>query len=121
MSVSCGPSSAGSVSAGPVLSALERKRADAIAHLLTLRGGMAIEHSAEPMEFAMSMKAREHTAKEIDMAVTGLAMINGALARWRLGAYGFCVECGEPISAKRLAAVPEAARCLTCATAEVTR
>ena len=30
------------------------------------------------------------------------------------GSYGTCKECGRPIPAERLAAVPEAVRCLDC-------
>ncbi|MBI3664642.1 MAG: TraR/DksA family transcriptional regulator [Acidobacteria bacterium] len=37
-----------------------------------------------------------------------------ALARLEEGAYGRCEECGEPISPKRLAAVPWADLCVAC-------
>jgi RNA polymerase-binding transcription factor DksA len=30
------------------------------------------------------------------------------------GSYGICVNCGLPIASERLAAVPEAVRCLNC-------
>jgi DnaK suppressor protein len=30
------------------------------------------------------------------------------------GAYGVCESCGGPIGAERLAAVPEATRCIAC-------
>ena len=39
-----------------------------------------------------------------------------ALARLNEGEYGVCSECGEPISPKRLAAVPWAECCVTCQT-----
>lgn len=47
--------------------------------------------------------------------VMEIRMINAALARIADGSYGYCVACGEPISEKRLEAVPHAARCRNCA------
>ena len=48
----------------------------------------------------------------IDMKL--LREIGGALRRIENGAYGVCAECEEPISAKRLDAVPWARYCVTC-------
>ena len=43
-----------------------------------------------------------------------LREIAGALHRMDHDAYGVCMECEEPISAKRLDAVPWAKYCVTC-------
>ena len=43
------------------------------------------------------------------------AEIRKALQRISLGTYGICKKCGEPIDAKRLKALPTAARCIACA------
>src|SRR4029077_12888894 len=48
----------------------------------------------------------------IDMKL--LREISGALHRMETGHYGTCMECEEPISAKRLDAVPWARYCVTC-------
>jgi DnaK suppressor protein len=40
--------------------------------------------------------------------------INAALAKIESGEYGQCDECGQPIDAARLQAVPTAAFCLRC-------
>ncbi|MGH7595346.1 MAG: TraR/DksA family transcriptional regulator [bacterium] len=40
--------------------------------------------------------------------------INAALAKIESGEYGKCDECGQPIDAARLQAVPTAAFCLRC-------
>jgi len=48
----------------------------------------------------------------IDMKL--LREIAGALHRLDHDAYGVCMECEEPISAKRLDAVPWAKYCVTC-------
>lgn len=37
-----------------------------------------------------------------------------ALQRMRSGEYGYCVECGDEISAARLAAKPDVALCVDC-------
>ncbi|HXJ96572.1 MAG TPA: TraR/DksA family transcriptional regulator [Terriglobia bacterium] len=43
-----------------------------------------------------------------------LAEVTEALRRMDAGAYGCCVECGEPISVRRLSAMPWARLCLKC-------
>lgn len=43
-----------------------------------------------------------------------LAQVESALARLANGAYGDCVQCGEPIAERRLEAHPEAPFCLEC-------
>ena len=43
-----------------------------------------------------------------------LREISDALRRIDQGSYGICLECEEPISAKRLDAVPWARYCVTC-------
>ncbi len=47
--------------------------------------------------------------------VAELRAIRAALDRIEDGAYGECVNCGEPISTKRLEIIPHAARCAKCA------
>jgi RNA polymerase-binding transcription factor DksA len=44
-----------------------------------------------------------------------LRMIAAAMERIEEGEFGFCVACGDEISAERLDAVPHAARCRKCA------
>jgi DnaK suppressor protein len=48
----------------------------------------------------------------IDMKL--LREISDSLLRLDQDTYGVCMECEEPISAKRLAAVPWARYCVTC-------
>jgi len=48
----------------------------------------------------------------IDMKL--LREISDALLRIEQGTYGVCLECEEPISVKRLEAVPWARYCVTC-------
>jgi len=43
-----------------------------------------------------------------------LRLIEAALARIRLGAFGVCVQCGDDIDLRRLEAVPWTQHCLRC-------
>lgn len=46
-----------------------------------------------------------------------LAQINRALAQLDQGTYGICSQCGQPIGAGRLQALPYSDRCIGCAEA----
>ena len=50
----------------------------------------------------------------IQMKAETLNKIEEALRRVEEGTYGFCFECGEEISEKRLRALPFAVRCKDC-------
>ena len=62
-----------------------------------------------------------HLAVERDFAIRALELenrcmrqIDAALKRIVDGEFGTCLECEEPISPKRLAAVPWATHCFRC-------
>jgi len=40
--------------------------------------------------------------------------LNAALDRIQMGVYGICIDCGEEIDSKRLAAYPTGKRCIEC-------
>jgi len=44
-----------------------------------------------------------------------LELVDGALKRVEDGTYGICEECGEPIPAERLDAIPYTPYCVRCA------
>jgi RNA polymerase-binding transcription factor len=50
----------------------------------------------------------------IQMKAETLNRISEALSRLEEGAYGYCFDCGEEISPKRLRALPFAVRCKEC-------
>ncbi len=63
--------------------------------------------------------AANHYAKELSVSMTDndrrlLSLINEALARIEANDYGECVHCGEPVSPKRLDAIPWARHCVRC-------
>ena len=43
-----------------------------------------------------------------------LKQVETALARMDSGAYGICMDCGDPISSGRLKAIPWTNRCIAC-------
>jgi DnaK suppressor protein len=50
----------------------------------------------------------------LQMQSETLTQIDEALLRLDEGRYGFCLECGEAIAARRLEALPFATRCVRC-------
>jgi RNA polymerase-binding transcription factor DksA len=57
------------------------------------------------------LEALDHGARD------ELRQLRAALLRIDAGTFGACARCGEPISAKRLMALPTTPLCLACASA----
>ena len=70
--------------------------------------------SNEQIEKVQLAGEREFAVRALEHQSKSLMQINGALERIEDGEFGICLECEEPISPKRLAAVPWAAYCLHC-------
>ncbi len=71
----------------------------------------------EPTERASSEKIAHVLVSLSERERTEVDAIDAALARLDAGTWGVCVSCEKKISAKRLGAMPEATRCLECASA----
>jgi DnaK suppressor protein len=76
------------------------------------------ERDAEATQDPADMAANAYT-KELLISMSAndrhlLGLIDEALSRVESGDYGECVNCGEPVSEKRLEAVPWARYCLRC-------
>ena len=93
------------------LGALEREFAD----IVDAAGSASVDDEHDP-EGATIAFERQHAAALAGQARERLAQIDAALRRLARGSYGLCVTCGQPIAAGRLAARPETAACITCAT-----
>ena len=78
------------------------------------RDAIAIEQSAEQLERRLRASERELAMHNLEKEMTKLREVRAALRRIDVGTYGICEECEEPISPKRLAAVPAAAFCIRC-------
>lgn len=68
----------------------------------------------EQIEMVQLAGEREFAVRALEHQSKSLMRINDALERIEDGEFGICLECEEPISPKRLAAVPWAAYCLHC-------
>jgi DnaK suppressor protein len=65
------------------------------------------DHAQESERQDLSFITRERLADRINRLTAALERINE-------GTYGTCEECGGPIEASRLAALPEVTTCLEC-------
>lgn len=97
-----------------VRAALEDRRAELRAEL-----ALGIEAPGQMTYGSQAAAASQVFAQQRDLALRDkalrdLAMVEGALARLERGTYGRCVDCGEPVDADRLAALPWAERCIAC-------
>src|SRR6266545_3726643 len=89
-----------------------------------------IRRSMSAQKVAQMMSRQDHVADEGDLSQQSheewiflnrnslemklLREVQDALRRVEQGSYGVCHECEEPISAKRLDAIPWAKYCITC-------
>jgi DnaK suppressor protein len=63
----------------------------------------------------VALENERHVALEACSRKANLFVeVTEALGRIDVGAYGLCLDCGEPISVKRLSAMPWARLCLEC-------
>ena len=70
--------------------------------------------SNETIETVQLAGEREFAVRALEREAKSLSQIGAALGRINDGEFGICADCEEPISPKRLAAVPWAAYCLRC-------
>lgn len=95
-----------------------------------LRKAEEVRRSMSTQKVSQVVSRQDHVADEGDLSQQSheewiflnrnsldmklLREIQGALLRLEHGTYGICQECEEPISAKRLDAVPWARYCVSC-------
>ena len=68
------------------------------------------------MSWTESSKAsdRDYAMSNLERNSNRLREVRTALRRIDAGTFGICVDCGEYINPKRLAAVPWASSCIAC-------
>ncbi len=76
------------------------------------QGGNVI--NPDRTDLARSYDLRQRDSALESWAERNLTEIEQALERLDKGTYGFCENCGEPISAERLKALPQATMCMKC-------
>lgn len=72
--------------------------------------GQVQDSGDEALSLTMEKLQNSLEQNEIDE----LRLIEDALLRLNKGEFGFCIDCEEPISDKRLENFPYAARCIVC-------
>ena len=107
--------------AAPFRTQLLAQKSALLAQLAEQRGGAVGRAEAAVDHFAQQQDPRAQVATEralefaLDERETAhLADVQAALARIDAGTYGECTQCGTHITAARLHATPEAARCVHC-------
>jgi DnaK suppressor protein len=90
------------------------KEASELRGALRNRAGATIETVAEECERTVLAGQRELTVELVDRGSKRLRDVETALRRLAEGGYGTCTDCDEPISVRRLTAIPWASRCVRC-------
>jgi DnaK suppressor protein len=75
---------------------------------------LQIERLADPLDQIQSHSEREIAIHRLDHQAQLIHAIESAIAKISTGEYGVCENCEEPISSKRLDAVPWATMCVAC-------
>jgi DnaK suppressor protein len=81
---------------------------------LPKRDEIAVEAAPDELDRVQNAAARELAVRQLESDALRVQQIKAALDRIRDGTYGICLLCEEPISEKRLVAVPWAAYCVGC-------
>jgi DnaK suppressor protein len=92
---------------------LENKEAE-LANGNRNRDALAIETSPDELDRIQHASSRDSAMDNLERMSGRLRDVRGALGRMSAGTFGICADCGEIISAKRLAAVPWASLCIVC-------
>ncbi|MXO59002.1 TraR/DksA family transcriptional regulator [Altererythrobacter salegens] len=94
---------------------LEARLAELEERLDNIQRDLDEPHDPDSSERAVQMEDDETLEAQAALAAQEIASVRRALDRVEDGDYGTCVKCGEEISENRLAARPEAALCINCA------
>ena len=94
---------------------LQRKKEELSARLERISLNLRRGYEADSKERAKQLEDSEVVDALGNEARSEIAKISAALLRMDKGEFGFCTECGLPISARRLAVYPYADECIECA------
>ena len=99
----------------------ERKRAQGALEYLQQENAGLLEDEREEIQSDnhLADDATSTYDRELDATLEGneervIQAIDAALDRIEAGIYGICSNCGEPIGAERLEAVPWTTQCIDC-------
>jgi len=78
------------------------------------REAFAIETSPDELDRIQQAGDRDYAISNLERNSSRLREVRSALRSFDAGTFGICVDCGEIINPKRLAAVPWASSCIAC-------
>jgi DnaK suppressor protein len=78
------------------------------------RDGAVSGSPADPADAGANLSEADRSQAVLEAAERQHTEVLAALGRLDNGAYGRCVDCGDPVPEGRLEAKPEAARCVRC-------
>lgn len=96
---------------------LLKRLAELDTRLQGIEAELDAEHSKDWEELAVEREGDEVLESLGQAGQEEIRAIRAALQRIRDGEYGFCVKCGDEISAQRLEVLPAAPLCTRCASA----
>src|SRR5580700_11238619 len=79
-----------------------------------LRDSIRIQQVADPIDMIQQAAEREMAMQNLHRVAALVRQLRSAMERLDDGSYGICLQCEEPISPKRLKAVPWAEFCISC-------
>jgi DnaK suppressor protein len=79
-----------------------------------LRDSIRIHQVADPIDMTQQAVEREMAMQNLHRGAALVRQLRSAMERLDDGSYGICLQCEEPISPKRLKAVPWAEFCISC-------
>ena len=94
---------------------LEERLATLQTRLSSIKKDVTQAHSGDSAEQAQERENDEVVDAIGNETAQSIRVIMAALERIENGSYGACDSCGDDIGQARLAAVPEATRCVNCA------
>jgi DnaK suppressor protein len=78
------------------------------------RSGLTIENSADMLDTTCMATDRDLLVQRMNINARVLGEVRNALATLNMGEYGVCEDCDQPISPRRLDAIPWARVCVKC-------
>lgn len=94
--------------------AIEKRSEELAQTLRQRREGLHVEQAADLIDNLLLAADRELEVERLTREHHELSLVQRALDNLASGVYGVCADCEEQISAKRLAVMPWAIRCITC-------
>ena len=96
------------------MAAIEKRRRELAREIQARTPDLTVEEEHDPLDRVQSMNQRDEAAIRLGKLSCDLAQMESSLDAIGKGSYGLCLDCGEPISLKRLEILPWALRCRDC-------